>query len=108
MIETAESLNLSYTLAQIIHKLVGWDKETAIWWAGACELTFHFDCVLFWVGSPFPPAPSSSTEQNILTGRHNSGSSTTSSEGAPSTTRRRPASTMPWDRAFIFMARRVK
>ncbi len=33
----------------IIQPLVGWDKETAIWWAGACELTFHFDCMLFWV-----------------------------------------------------------
>ncbi len=36
-------------LARIIHPLVGWDKETAIWWAGACELTFHFDYMLFWV-----------------------------------------------------------
>ncbi len=40
----------------MIHQLVGWDKETAIWWAGACELTFHFDWMLFWVRSPFPPA----------------------------------------------------
>ncbi len=30
-------------LTRIIHKLIGRDKETAIWWAGACELTFHFD-----------------------------------------------------------------
>ncbi len=43
-------------LARIIHQLVGWDKETATWWAGACELTFHFDWMLFWVRSPFPPA----------------------------------------------------
>ncbi len=40
----------------MIHKLVRWDKLTAIWWAGTCELTFHFDLVLFWVTSPFPPA----------------------------------------------------
>ena len=37
-------------------QLVGWDKETAIWWAGACELTFHFDWMLCWVRSPVPPA----------------------------------------------------
>ncbi len=43
-------------LARIIHGLVGWDKETAIWWAGACELTFHFDWMLCWVRLPFPPA----------------------------------------------------
>ncbi len=43
-------------LTRIIHKLVGWDKATATWWAGACELTFHFDYMLFWVSSPFPPA----------------------------------------------------
>ena len=30
----------------MIHQLVGWDKETAIWWAGACEVTFHFDYML--------------------------------------------------------------
>ncbi len=36
-------------LARIIQGLVGWDKETVIWWAGACELTFHFDDMLFWV-----------------------------------------------------------
>ncbi len=23
----------------MIHGLVGWDKEAAIWWAGACELS---------------------------------------------------------------------
>ncbi len=43
-------------LTRIIRKLVGWDKEAAIWWAGACELSFHFDYMLFWVRSPFPPA----------------------------------------------------
>ncbi len=43
-------------LARMIHQLVGWDKETAIWWAGTCELTFHFDWMLCWVSSPFPPA----------------------------------------------------
>ncbi len=40
----------------MIHKLVGWDKETAIWWAGTSELTFHFDYMLCWLRSPFPPA----------------------------------------------------
>ncbi len=30
---------LGESLARIIHQLVGWDKETAIWWAGACELS---------------------------------------------------------------------
>ena len=42
--------------ARMIHQLVEWDKETAIWWAGACELTFHFDDMLCWVRSLFPPA----------------------------------------------------
>ncbi len=46
---------------RIIHQLVGWDKETAIWWAGACELTFHFDWMLCWVTSPFPPAHDANT-----------------------------------------------
>ena len=40
----------------MIHGLVGWDKEAAIWWAGACELALHFDWMVFWVRSPFPPA----------------------------------------------------
>ncbi len=43
-------------LARMIHQLVGWNQETTIWWAGVCELTFHFDYMLFWVRSPFPPA----------------------------------------------------
>ncbi len=43
-------------LSRVIHKLVGWDNETVIWWAGACELTFHFNLMLCWVRSPFPPA----------------------------------------------------
>ena len=43
------AFKLDKALARMIHKLVGWDKETAIWWAGACELTFHFDYMLFWV-----------------------------------------------------------
>ncbi len=47
---------LQMALTRMIHQLVGWDKETAIWWAGACELTFHFDWMLCWVRSPFPPA----------------------------------------------------
>ena len=47
---------LGESLSRIIHQLVGWDKETAIWWAGACELAFHFDYMLFWVRSPFLPA----------------------------------------------------
>ena len=45
-----------FMLTRIIHQLVGWDKETAIWWAGTCELTFHFDYKVLWVRSPFPPA----------------------------------------------------
>ncbi len=36
--------------------LVGWDKETTIWWADACELTFHFDWMLSCARSPYPPA----------------------------------------------------
>ena len=47
---------LSPCLTRMIHQLVGWDKETAVWWAGACELTSHFDHMLCWVGLPFPPA----------------------------------------------------
>ena len=43
-------------LTRIVHQLVGWDKGTAIWWAGACELTFHFDWMVCWVRWPFPPA----------------------------------------------------
>ncbi len=43
-------------LARLTYKLVGWDKETAIWWAGACELTFHLVDMLFCVRLPLPPA----------------------------------------------------
>ncbi len=50
----------SHSLTRRIHVgwdlLVGWDKETSSWWVGACELTFHFDWMVFWVRSPFPPA----------------------------------------------------
>ncbi len=56
MAECFFSANFASQLIRIIHKLVGWDKTTAIWWAGACELTLHFDDPLFWVTSPFPPA----------------------------------------------------
>ncbi len=52
----AEFVRPAPALTRMIHQLVGWDKETAIWWAGACELTFHFDGMLFWERSPFPPA----------------------------------------------------
>ncbi len=59
MLRTASrfvSLESHGDLARMIHNLVGWDKQTAIWWAGACELTFPFDWMWCWVRLPFPPA----------------------------------------------------
>ena len=34
-------------LTRSIHGLAGWNKESTIWWAGACELTCHFDWMVF-------------------------------------------------------------
>jgi len=38
------------------HRSVGWDKETAVWWAGACHRVFCGGNRLFFAKLPFPPA----------------------------------------------------
>jgi hypothetical protein len=44
------------SLARIIDELLGWDKETAIRWAGACEVTIPRRNMLNWERLPFPQA----------------------------------------------------
>ncbi len=47
-IEDAGGLDDHPSTIPMVHMLVGWDKEAAIWWAGACEpsLPLRLDVVL--------------------------------------------------------------
>jgi hypothetical protein len=51
-----ELIRLGDALAGIIDELVRWDKETAIWWAGACEVMISRRNTLNWLRLPFPQA----------------------------------------------------